>query len=113
MDNRTPYGKYQRPVPDSQEAQEMKIIPYRELIGTLLWLANCTRPDIAYAVGTLAKFTSNPGILHWKALLRVLKYLERTVHYCIRYRRDITQDDGVEVTGYSRGILPNLNDFEC
>jgi hypothetical protein len=35
------------------------------------------------------------------------------VHNCIRYRRDITQDDGVEVTGYSRGILPNLNYFAC
>ena len=36
MDNRTPHGKYQCPVPDLQEAHEMKTIPYRELIGTLL-----------------------------------------------------------------------------
>ena len=36
-------------------------MPYRELKGTLLWVANGIRPDIAYAVGTLAKFTNNPG----------------------------------------------------
>jgi hypothetical protein len=64
MDNRTPYGKYQCPVPDLQEAQEMKIIPYRELIGTLLWIANGISADIAHAVGTLTKFTINPGIIH-------------------------------------------------
>ena len=40
-------------------------MPYRELIGTLLWIANgTTRPDIAYAVTTLAKYTSNPGEIH-------------------------------------------------
>jgi hypothetical protein len=53
MDNRTPHGKYQCPVPDLQEAQDMKTMSYRELIGTLLLVANGTT-DIAYAVGTLA-----------------------------------------------------------
>ena len=33
--------------------------------------ANGTRPDIAFAVTTLAKYTSNPGEIHWQALLRV------------------------------------------
>ena len=43
-------------------------IPYRELVGTLLWIANGTRPDIAYAVTTLAKYNSNLGELHWQAM---------------------------------------------
>ena len=33
---------------------------------------NCTRPDIAYAVSKLSRYTSNPGEDHWKAIVRVL-----------------------------------------
>ena len=75
MDSRVPYTKSQCPTSDSEEVTRMKSMPYRELIDTLLWVASGTRPDISYAVGTLAKFTNNPGEIHWKALLRVLGYL--------------------------------------
>ena len=87
MDSRVPYTKSQCPAPESEEATRMKSMPYRELIGTLLWVANGTRPDITYAVGTLAKFTNNPGEIHWKALLRVLGYLSQSVDFCIKYQR--------------------------
>ena len=65
IDNRQPYMKSQCPEEGSPEAQRMLQMPYRELIGTLLWIANGTRPDIAFAVTTLAKYTSNPGEIHW------------------------------------------------
>lgn len=42
--------------------QESKPIPYREAIGTLLYLACATRPDIAYAVNVLSRHQSNPTI---------------------------------------------------
>ena len=113
MDCCTPYSKVQCPAPDSPESIQMQSLPYRELIGTLLWVANGTRPDIAYAVGTLAKFTNTPGEIHWKALLRVLGYLAQTINYCIRYRRDPSKDNGVEAIGFARGILPQLSDFKC
>ena len=38
-----------------------------------------------YPVNTLAKFTSEPGLVHWRAALRVLGFLNTTKHYCIRY----------------------------
>ena len=85
MDSRVPYTKSQCPAPESGEATRMKSMPYRELIGTLLWVANGTRPDIAYAVGTLSKFTNNPVEMHWKALLLVLGYLSQSVDFCIKY----------------------------
>ena len=65
--------KSQSPEPGSPEATRMLQMPYRELVGTLLWIANGTRPDIAFAVTTLTKYTSNPGEIHWQALLRVLR----------------------------------------
>jgi hypothetical protein len=76
-------------------------------------IANGTRPDISYAVGTLAKYTNNPAELHLKALLRVLGYLAKTLDYCIKYKGIDNGMTGVEAIGYSRGILPQVSDFKC
>lgn len=47
-----------------------------------------TRPDIATAVGELAKFSENPGSEHWIAAKRVLRYLKGTAWFGIEFRRD-------------------------
>ena len=60
-------------------------VPYRELIGGLMYLAVCTRPDIAYAVGVLSRFMMNPGMGHWKVAKGVLRYLKGTVSKGILY----------------------------
>ena len=56
---------------------------YQGAIGSLLCLALGTRPDIAYAVIKLAQFSSNPTIMHWSAVRRILAYLYGTVNYRI------------------------------
>ena len=72
---------------DSTENQEqMKSIPYREAIGSLLWLVAGTRADIAFAVQTCAKFSCKPNIKHWKAVLRIFRYLHRTINYGLAFR---------------------------
>ena len=43
------------------EVEHMKQVPYRQLVGALMYLAVATRPDIAYTVGVLGRFSSNPG----------------------------------------------------
>jgi len=109
MDNRLHLSKLQCPAPGSEEAEWMADKPYREIIGALLWIANGTRPDIAYAVGQLAKYTAQPGRAHWDAVLRILAYLAYTVNHCIRYCR--SQDSEVVVAkGYCQGMLPLLPD---
>jgi len=50
-----------------------------------MYLMNCTRPDIAYAVSKLSRYTSNPSDNHWTALLRVLGYVSHTKEYVLRY----------------------------
>jgi hypothetical protein len=52
--------------------------PYRELVGALIYISVCTRPDISYAVGKLATFFSNPTDGHYEAALKVLRYLNAT-----------------------------------
>ena len=50
-----------------------------------MYLMNCTRPDIAYFVSKLSRYTSNPSDDHWTALLWVLGYASHTKKYILRY----------------------------
>jgi hypothetical protein len=60
-------------------------LEYSKVIGCLMYAMTCTRPDIAYAVGRLSRYTSNPSKEHWHAVKRVLKYLKGTMNYCLTY----------------------------
>ncbi|XP_074298159.1 secreted RxLR effector protein 161-like [Silene latifolia] len=44
-----------------------------------------TRPDIAFAVGKLSRYTSNPSLEHWVVVKRVLRYLKQTMDYGLNY----------------------------
>jgi len=58
---------------------------YSQIIGSLMYLASATRPDISFAVSKLSRFMSNPGIDHWHAIERVMRYLCGTMSYGIHY----------------------------
>lgn len=58
---------------------------YSQIIGSLMYLASASRPDISFAVTKLSRFMSNPGIDHWRALERILRYLKGTMSYVIHY----------------------------
>ena len=46
-----------------------------------MYLMNCTRPDIAFVVGRLSRYTQSPNQDHWTSVRRVLKYLRGTINY--------------------------------
>ncbi|GJY43905.1 zinc finger, CCHC-type containing protein [Tanacetum coccineum] len=60
-------------------------LEYSRAIGCLMYAMTSTRPDIAYAVGRLSRFTSNPSRQHWQAITRVFKYLKGTMNYGLSY----------------------------
>ena len=60
------------------EHLEMRNIPYREAIGSIMYLAVSTRPDISKAVSNVSKYLQNPGPAHWMAVKRILRYLKGT-----------------------------------
>lgn len=80
---------------NKKEEAEMRKIPYRQAIGSLLFLSIISRPDISFAVNLLSRFCENPGKAHWGAIKRVFRYLKGTMKYKLTYGQ--TQD---EVTGY-------------
>ena len=65
---------------------------YQSAIGSLLYLSVSTRPDITYAVSTLARFSSSPTQQHWTALKRVMRYLKGTTNYGIMYNKKGSQE---------------------
>ena len=79
------------------EREQMKNIPYASAVGSLMYAQVCTRPDIAFVVGMLGRYQSNPGLDHWKLAKKVMRYLQGTKDYMLMYRRT----DELEVIGYS------------
>ena len=64
----------------SSEGEDLMEEPstYAEVLGMLLYLATCTRPDIAHAVGLLARFMAKPRQEHWRCIKWLLQYLNKT-----------------------------------
>lgn len=60
------------------KTSEMKNVPYKEALGSLMYAYLVTRMDLGCAVSTLSAFAENPGKSHWNALKRVLRYMKGT-----------------------------------
>ncbi|XP_031286695.1 secreted RxLR effector protein 161-like [Pistacia vera] len=75
----------------------MEHIPYASVVGSLMYAQTCARTDISFAVGLLGRYQSNPGMDHWQAAKKVLRYLQGTKDHMLTYKRS----DYLEVVGYS------------
>ena len=58
---------------------------YRAMVGSLLYVAQWTRPDISYSVSELSRFVSNPGNVHLEQAKRVFRYLSKTASLHLEY----------------------------
>lgn len=64
-----------------------KQLPYQQLIGSLMYLAVLTRPDIVFSVNYLSQFNNCYTEHHWTYAKRVLKYLNSTKDYCLKFTK--------------------------
>lgn len=71
-----------------------KNVPYRQLIGSLMYLAVLTRPDISFSVSFLSQFNDCYTNTHWQCAKRILRYLQGTKDYCLKYVRGDTELKG-------------------
>ena len=88
-------------------------ISYREAVGSLLYLAITTRPDIAFPIGILSQFVDNPGRVHWEGVKHVFRYLAGTRNWALVYGMKVkglegftdvdgaTQEHRHAITGYA------------
>lgn len=61
---------------------------YREAIGSLLYLATISRPDISFPVNYLSRFNNNPMTSHWKMVKRIFQYIKGTTKFGIFFDGD-------------------------
>lgn len=66
---------------DQEEIKLMESHPYREVVGSVMYLMLATRPDLAFAVQECSQFMVNPGITHWHAVKTILRYIKHAIDY--------------------------------
>ena len=78
------------------EFAQMRDVPYHEAVGLLMYAALGTRPDIAFAVQTVSRFSTKPGPTHWEAVKRIFRYLKGTTELWLTYGTS-----KMDLTGYA------------
>ena len=89
---RTPVNPSLKLSKSTEESTRVDQELYQSAVGKLLYLSTRTRPDIAFAVSTVAKFTSNPTEQHWKAVKHILRYIAGTVNFGLMFTRSGSAD---------------------
>ncbi|CAB1099792.1 unnamed protein product [Ectocarpus sp. CCAP 1310/34] len=69
-------------------------VPFREVVGSLMWIANQTRLDISNAVRAVARHSHEPKTSHRKAAQKILSYVLETAHLTLMYKQDTMVDVG-------------------
>ena len=77
---------------------------YQSLVGSLQYAALGTRPDIQFAVSSVAKYSSNPNQSHLTAALRILRYLKKTKHFVLWYQHSTDKLIGFSDADYARDV---------
>ncbi|DAZ96335.1 TPA: hypothetical protein N0F65_007985 [Lagenidium giganteum] len=68
---------------ESPDVDDVRMVS--EALGTLMWIANSTRPDISFAVNTVARHRERPKQCLWELIKRILRYLRGTEKHGIVY----------------------------
>nr|GEV66840.1 retrotransposon protein, putative, Ty1-copia subclass [Tanacetum cinerariifolium] len=69
-----------------EEVAYMKKVPYASVVGSIMYVVRCTRPDVTFAQNLVSRNQQNPGKLHWVAVKHILKYLRNTRDMFLVYR---------------------------
>ena len=70
---------------------------YREAVGSLVYLATCTRPDLSFVVSKLSQHLAEPSEEHWNTVKHVFRYLRGTTDRGLCFKKDHKNDLGLIV----------------
>ncbi|KAI1000162.1 hypothetical protein K3495_g8036 [Podosphaera aphanis] len=93
----TPHAKFS---PSKDDENLVNITLYRSAIGSLMYVAIATRPDIAFAVNTLAQSNVKPSQTHWDAVIKNFRHLKGTKSLGLLYDQS-KETRTFEVTGFT------------
>ncbi|GKF59180.1 hypothetical protein Tco_0175966 [Tanacetum coccineum] len=68
------------------ELKRMQNVPYASVVGFIMYVVRCTRPDVAFAQNITIQFQQNLGDLHWTTIKNILKHLRNTKDMFLVYR---------------------------
>ena len=74
-------------IKDDEVSKAVDPIRYQSMVGSLLYAATATHPDIAHAVGVVSKFNARPNEAHLTAMKRIFRYLKGTVDHVLKYEK--------------------------
>ena len=60
------------------EKAKMAKVPYASCVGTLMYAMIATHPNIAFAMGVVSRYMSDPGKNHWEIVKGILRFLSGT-----------------------------------
>ena len=93
-------------LPSEHQADRATIKWYQSAIGSLMWPAVHTRPDISYSVGVLSRYCANPGPIHCNLVMQIFRYLAGTLELGITFKSNVTD----ELVGYTDSDWAGLKD---
>lgn len=87
---------------DAPAKRLMSSIPYESAVGSIMYLMLRTRPDIAYVVGKVSRYMSNPKREHWEAIKWIMRYIKASLDTGLLFDADYGRDLDMRrsTTGY-------------
>ncbi len=91
----------------SSESKLADINMYRGLVGSLIYVMTCTRPDLCFIVTKLSQNMTNPTTSHLTMAKHVLRYLKGTIDQCLTFKKS---DESLNLIGYCDADWANAQD---
>uniref|UniRef100_A0ACD5Z7T1 Uncharacterized protein n=1 Tax=Avena sativa TaxID=4498 RepID=A0ACD5Z7T1_AVESA len=68
-----------------EDIEYMSRVPYCSVVGSLMYVMVCSRPDLSYAMSLVSRYMANPGKEHWKVVQWIFRYLCGTSNACLKF----------------------------
>jgi ATP-binding cassette subfamily B (MDR/TAP) protein 1 len=70
-----------------EDIEYMSKVLYCSVVGSLMYVMVCSRPDLSYAMSIVSRYMSNPGKEHWRAVQWIFRFLRGTADHCLQFGR--------------------------
>ena len=90
---------------DSDDEELEEEIPYKAVVGSLMYASVISRPDISFAVSDVARWSKCPRKSHWTTIKRIFRYLKGTINWGILYHGK--DREGLVIQGFSDADFAN------